>query len=115
MAGRAALRYFEDDNFMAGTRRKGEIMASHLQGLASKYSARGFSVRGKGMMQALDLGDGALAKAIARDCFEHGMLFGPCGVGGSVIKLITPLTIPDSDLEAGLAILGEAMDRQIEA
>lgn len=115
VAGREALRYFEDDNFMAETRRKGEIMASHLQGLASKYSARGFSVRGKGMMQALDLGDGALAKAIARDCFEHGMLFGPCGVGGSVIKLIPPLTIPDSDLEAGLAILGEAMDRQIEA
>jgi diaminobutyrate-2-oxoglutarate transaminase len=67
------------------------------------------------MMQALDTGDGALTKAIARDCFDHGMLFGPCGVGGAVIKLIPPLTIPDEDLQQGLTILGEAVDRQMEA
>ncbi len=115
VAGREALRYFEDDVLLADTRRKGSIMAEHLQGIADQYAAKGFSVRGKGMMQALDLGDGDLAKAIARDCFEHGMLFGPCGVGGAVIKLIPPLTIPDDDLQAGLQILTEAIDRQLEA
>ena len=114
VAGREGLRYFEDDQLMKETRRKGEIMARHLEGIAQKYAAQGFSVRGKGMMQALDIGDGALAKAIARDCFEHGMLFGPCGVGGAVIKLIPPLTIPDEDLLAGLQILSEAVDRQME-
>jgi len=114
VAGREGLRYFENDELMQEVRRKGEIMARHLEGIAKKYAARGFSVRGKGMMQALDIGDGALAKAIARDCFEHGMLFGPCGVGGSVIKLIPPLTIPDEDLQAGLQILNEAVDRQME-
>lgn len=115
VAGREALRYFEDDELLAETRRKGEVMASHLQAIAEQYADKGFSVRGKGMMQALDLGDGALAKAIARDCFDHGMLFGPCGVGGSVIKLIPPLTIPDDDLEQGLAILSQSIDRQLEA
>jgi diaminobutyrate-2-oxoglutarate transaminase len=114
VAGREGLRYFEDDSLMQETRRKGEIMAKHLEGIAQKYAAKGFSVRGKGMMQALDLHDGTLAKAIARDCFEHGMLFGPCGVGGAVIKLIPPLTIPDEDLQAGLQILSEAVDRQME-
>ncbi len=114
VAGREALRYFEDDQLMQETRRKGEVMAKHLEGIAKKYATKGFSVRGKGMMQALDIGDGALAKAIARDCFDHGMLFGPCGVGGAVIKLIPPLTIPDEDLQAGLQILSEAVDRQME-
>ncbi len=114
VAGREALRYFENDDFLAETRRKGEVMAQHLQGIADKYPARGFAARGKGMMQALDVGDGALAKAIARDCFEHGMLFGPCGVGGAVIKLIPPLTIPDEDLNEGLQILSDAIDRQTE-
>jgi len=114
VAGREGLRYFENDELLQETRRKGGIMAKHLEGIAKKYAARGFSVRGKGMMQALDIGDGALAKAIARDCFEHGMLFGPCGVGGAVIKLIPPLTIPDEDLQAGLQILSEAVDRQME-
>lgn len=115
IAGREALRYFEDDTLLADTRRKGEIIASYLAGIAKKYSDRGFSARGVGMMQALDTGDGALAKAIARDCFDHGMIFGPCGVGGAVIKLIPPLTIPDDDLDEGLAILGAAIDRQMKA
>lgn len=115
IAGREALRYFEDDTLLADTRRKGEIIARYLAGIAKKYSDRGFSARGVGMMQALDTGDGALAKAIARDCFDHGMIFGPCGVGGAVIKLIPPLTIPDDDLDEGLAILGAAIDRQMKA
>lgn len=114
VAGREALRYFENDDLLAETRHKGAIMAAHLQGIAAKYSAKGFSVRGKGMMQALDVGDGVLAKAIARDCFDHGMLFGPCGVGGAVLKLIPPLTIPEADLQAGLAIFSAAIDRQVE-
>lgn len=115
VAGREALRYFENDDLLADTRRKGEIMKSHLEAIAQKYSDKGFSVRGKGMMQALDVKDGALAKSIANDCFEHGMLFGPCGVGGAVLKLIPPLTIPDDDLKAGLSILSEAIDRKMEA
>jgi diaminobutyrate-2-oxoglutarate transaminase len=115
IAGREALRYFENDDLLADTRRKGEIMKSHLEGIAQKYSNKGFSVRGKGMMQALEVKDGALAKGIANDCFEHGMLFGPCGVGGAVLKLIPPLTIPDEDLQAGLDILSEAIDRKMEA
>jgi len=114
VAGRAALRYFEDDALLAETRRKGRIMAEHLEAIAARYPDQGCSVRGKGMMQALDLGDGALAKSIARDCFDHGMLFGPCGVDGSVIKLIPPLTIPDDDLQAGLQILSDAVARQLE-
>lgn len=114
IAGREALRYFENDDLMQETRRKGEIMREHLQGIANA-TGRGYQVRGKGMMQALDIQDGALAKAIARDCFDHGMLFGPCGVGGSVIKLIPPLTIEDDLLHQGLKILTEAVNRQIGA
>ncbi|CAA0125059.1 Diaminobutyrate--2-oxoglutarate transaminase [Halioglobus japonicus] len=114
VAGREALRYFEDDELMAETRRKGQIMADSLEAIARQYADKGFSVRGKGMMQGLDIGSGDLGKAIANDCFENGMLFGPCGVGGSVLKLIPPLTIPDDDLNQGLAIFADAVTRQVE-
>jgi len=114
VAGREALRFFEDDELMEQTRAKGQIMQHHLHGLAERYSEQGFCVRGKGMMQALDVKDGTLAKAVARDCFDHGLLFGPCGVGGQVIKLIPPLTIPQDQLQAGLAILEHALQRQME-
>jgi diaminobutyrate-2-oxoglutarate transaminase len=114
VAGREALRYFEDDELMAETRRKGQVMADSLEAIAQKHADKGFAVRGKGMMQGLDIGCGDLGKAIANDCFENGMLFGPCGVGGSVLKLIPPLTIPDDDLNQGLAIFTDAVNRQVE-
>ncbi len=115
VAGREALRYFEDDKLLAETRRKGEIMASYLHDIAKHHASHNFKVRGKGMMQALDVGDGALAKTIARECFDNGMLFGPCGVGGAVLKLIPPLTIPDDDLLNGLKIFSEAIDKHAGA
>lgn len=115
IAGREALRYFEDDTLMQQTRQKGEVMRQALQAIADTYPDKGFEVRGKGMMQALDVHDGALSKAIANDCFEHGLLFGPCGVGGEVMKMIPPLTIPDEDLHKGLSILADAVKRQIDA
>jgi diaminobutyrate-2-oxoglutarate transaminase len=114
IAGRAALAYFADDRLLTETVRKGQVMAEQLRAISARYPDKSFGVRGKGMMQALDVGDGSLAKAIARDCFEHGMLMGPCGVGGEVLKLIPPLTIPDEDLQQGLQILADAIDRQLE-
>jgi diaminobutyrate-2-oxoglutarate transaminase len=60
------------------------------------------------MIQGIDIGEGALAKEIAKECFENGLLIGPCGSGGRVIKLIPPLTTPDEDLDEGLEILKAA-------
>jgi len=109
VAGREALRYFENDNLMSDVRRKGAVMRDVLDGLAAQLKSHGVEVRGKGMMQALDVQDGAKAKEIAKTCFENGMLFGPCGTQGKVLKLIPPLTIPDDDLEQGLSIFKNAV------
>lgn len=104
IAGREGIRYFESDELMQSTLEKGEKIRATLEALATEFSQHNFSVRGKGMMQAIDLGDGALAKALAKACFDNGLLVGPCGTGGRVIKFIPPLTIPDEDLDEGLSI-----------
>ena len=109
VAGREALSYFDDDNLMDEVRDKGGQMHARLEQLAQDYQAQGFEVRGRGMIQALDVADGALAKAIATECFNNGLLIGPCGSGGRVLKLIPPLTIPESDLAEGLDILDKAI------
>jgi len=114
VAGREALRYFEDDTLMAEVRKKGQQMAERCKAIAAKHSKHGFSVRGKGMMQGLDVVDGALAKAMAKTCFESGLLIGPCGTGGRVLKLIPPLTIPDGDLAEGLDLFEKAVDTVME-
>ncbi|MDO8145396.1 MULTISPECIES: aspartate aminotransferase family protein [unclassified Isoptericola] len=112
VAGRVALEYFDDDELMNQVAAKRETMTAVLDDLAAGSDGR-FEVRGRGMMQGLDIGDGALAKAIAKKCFDDGLLIGPCGTGGRVLKLIPPLTIPDADLDEGLEILAKAVHSTI--
>jgi len=111
VAGEVALGYFDDPSFMAETRRKGEVIVEALKKIAAKHG--GLDVRGRGMMQAIDFVDGALSKAIARECFDRGLLIAPCGSRGQVLKLIPPLTIPDEDLEEGLATFEAAVDARM--
>lgn len=115
VAGREALRYFEDDQLMQLTRERGEMIHSRLQQLATRFSEAGFEARGRGMIQALDVADGVRAQAITRECFDQGLLVAPCGTGGRVIKLIPPLTIPDRDLDTGLERLEAAVVKIMEA
>lgn len=109
VAGREALRYFEDDSLMAQTRERGERVHQRLSEIRDSYPHANFDVRGRGLIQALDVGDGALAKRIAQQCFETGLLVGPCGEGGRVVKLLPPLTISDDDLDKGLSLLAAAV------
>tara|TARA_R110000868_G_scaffold107362_6_gene293832 strand:- start:3603 stop:4838 length:1236 start_codon:yes stop_codon:yes gene_type:complete len=105
VAGREALRYFEDNKLTDDVKRKSRVITERLQSIAKLHGKDGFEVRGRGMMQALDVQDGALAKSIVARCFESGLLLGSCGPNGRVLKLIPPLTIPDADLKEGLDIL----------
>lgn len=109
VAGREALRYFEDDVLMSRVREQGERMRTALENMADRAAGHAFEVRGRGMMQGLDMVDGALARRASALAFERGLMVGPCGTGGRVIKLIPPLTIDQKDLEEGLAILAECV------
>lgn len=115
VAGLEALKYFDTEQLNENTRRKGDIMKEHLQHCVHQHNDRDFQVRGKGMMQAIDIGDGTIAKQVATECFNQGLLIGACGTGGQVLKLIPPLTIPDEDLNQGLRILASAIDTVLEA
>ncbi len=115
VAGVEALKYFDNDDLMTEVKRKGEVMRERLESIVSDHSGENFRVRGRGMMQAIDLGDGAVAKRVAQACFSEGLLLGACGTGGRVLKLIPPLTIPDADLNEGLAILSKAVSQVMEA
>jgi diaminobutyrate-2-oxoglutarate transaminase len=114
VAGTEALKYFDDDELMSETKKKGERMREQLEAIARRHASRGFAVRGKGMMQGLDVVDGNLAKHVAARAFETGLLIGACGTGGRVLKLIPPLTIPDADLAEGLKLLESAIDYGME-
>ena len=71
-------------------------------------------VRGLGLMIGLEFMQGdapatRLVDRISRNALARGLLILSCGIDGNVIRLIPPLTIPESELDAGLDILEAAM------
>jgi 4-aminobutyrate aminotransferase len=69
-------------------------------------------VRGIGLMIGIELAEGSLAASVRQRCFEEGLLVLTCGVHDEVVRLIPPLTISDSEVSQGLAILRGALADQ---
>ena len=105
VAGTVALDYVTEPDFLTGVAEKGEVMRARLERIVDTRPERGWQVRGRGMLQALDVGDGDVARQVQAAAFDRGLLLAPCGTGGRVIKLIPPLTIGDGDLAEGLDLL----------
>ncbi|THK43234.1 aspartate aminotransferase family protein [Methylophaga sp. SB9B] len=112
VAGDQALTYFDDDELMKEVKANGQQMAAALSPLAQRYPD--VNVTGKGMILGLDVGTGDRAKAIVNQCFDAGLMIASCGTGGRVVKLIPPLTTPQSDLKTGLDILVEVTDKVMQ-
>ena len=113
IAGIEALKYFDNDNLMQAVKAKAELMQAKIAPLAEHFEQ--VQIRGKGMIIGLDLGDGTTARQVIDECFEQGLIIATCGTGGRVVKLIPPLTIPESDLLSGLEILSRATKQALEA
>ncbi len=112
VAGAEAMSYFEDDKLMSQVRENGIAMSNAIAPLELQFPH--IQIRGKGMIYGIDVASGDHAKEIVSECFNAGLLVSACGTGGRVIKLIPPLTIPEEDLQEGLAILLEKTTQVIE-
>ncbi|MGH8224845.1 MAG: aspartate aminotransferase family protein [Gammaproteobacteria bacterium] len=109
VAGAEALAYFEDEDFMASIVEKGKRIEKQLKKIAADNPKLNAEVRGSGMIQALDLGNGERVAKVVRNAFDSGLLVASCGSDGRVIKLTPPLTIEDETLDEGLALLAQAV------
>ena len=72
----------------------------------------GATLKGRGMMQGIDVASSALAGAICADCFTRGLIIETSGAHDEVVKVLAPLTIPMAQLKAGLDILEDATRAQ---
>jgi 4-aminobutyrate aminotransferase / (S)-3-amino-2-methylpropionate transaminase / 5-aminovalerate transaminase len=109
-AANAVLDIVADEGFLARARDLGETMRSRLQDIASRRLEIG-EVRGLGPMLALELAERApeRAKAVVAAAFERRLVLLSCGLYGNVIRLLPPLTISDTEVDEGLAILEESL------
>lgn len=102
----ALRKFWSDDRFSATVHRKGALIRSTLDRLASLTGGR---VKGRGMFLGVELASGALADDICNRCFDDGLVIETSGPRGEVIKILAPLTTPDVELVEGLAILEAAV------
>ena len=112
----AVLDVIEDENLTERATALGEKCRTRLNGLRSRFECIA-DVRGLGAMTAVEFshdGDpskpaGEIATALKNEAAKRGVLLLNCGSYGNVLRLMLPLTIPDSVLDEGMGILEAAL------
>lgn len=107
VTARVALeKFWKDDSFEEDLTDKALILYTGLQAVAAEVD--GARLKGRGLMQGVDMGSGALASDICRRCFDAGLIIETSGAHGEVVKVLAPLTTPEPTFRKGLEILLEA-------
>jgi acetylornithine aminotransferase len=105
VAAKTALELLSRPEFLAGVRERGAVLQEKLSDFKSRFPVIQV-VRGLGLMWGLELAqEGA---PVVAACRERGLLVN-C-TQGNVIRLLPPLVVTPRELEAALAILGDAFE-----
>ncbi|GGO59663.1 diaminobutyrate aminotransferase apoenzyme [Roseovarius pacificus] len=107
VTGRVALeKFWADDTFQKDVQHKSALLTAGLQAIADVLpEAR---LKGRGMMQGVDVGSGELAGDICARAFDKGLIIETSGAHDEVVKVLAPLTISEETLRKGLNILLDA-------
>lgn len=118
VVGATVLRVIARDELVARADRLGKRLHEKLLGLQARHQVIG-DVRGRGLLQGIELvTDRAtkqpadrLGQAVTAACLEHSLHMNIVqlpGMGG-VFRIAPPLTVSESELDAGLDILDTAL------
>jgi diaminobutyrate-2-oxoglutarate transaminase len=108
VTARVALeKFWATGAFAQEVAAKAGILRDRLTGIAAKLP--GAVVKGRGMMQGVNVGSGELASEICRRCFADGLIIETSGPVGEVVKVLAPLTTPVDLLHRGLDIVENAV------
>lgn len=108
VTGRVALeKFWSDDNFPKVIGLQSIYLTNRLTEMTTYIS--GSRVKGRGMMQGIDVGSGELAEKICARCFEKGLIIETSGADDEVVKVLAPLTTPDNHFSEGLRILEKSI------
>ena len=116
-AALAVLKVFDEEKLLERSQALGERVKAGLRAIQAKHKVIG-DVRGLGSMIAIELFEGGdvhkpaaelVGKIVAR-AREKGLILLSCGTYYNVIRFLMPVTIPDAQLEKGLAIVAECFD-----
>ncbi|MFB9149052.1 diaminobutyrate--2-oxoglutarate transaminase [Roseovarius ramblicola] len=107
VTARVALeKFWKDDTFQKEIATKAGMLRETLERIADAIP--GARLKGRGMMQGVDVGNGDLAGDICARAFEKGLIIETSGAHDEVVKVLAPLTTPEDMFRKGLDILVEA-------
>ena len=112
VAARAALKYWQNNDFEAAIQDKSELMKTQLLASIAGLSPNEATVIGIGMFQGIKFADASIAATIANAAFDSGLMVETCGPNDEVVKLMPPLTITSTALTQGLNILSNVISKQ---
>ena len=115
-AALATIEVIEEEGLLANAASMGRELASGLEQLKASHGIIG-DVRGKGLMQAIELVADKESKqpapaamnALLEATREHGLLIGKGGLHGNVVRLSPPLNIGKADVAAAVDILDRSL------
>lgn len=111
--GSAVLQIIDEENLVAESARKGEILRQGLADIKNRFPDLVFDYFGEGLIAALHLKDseimpaGELGSRVSEKCMQKGLLV--VHTGRESIKIGPPLIITDEALIEGIAVLSESI------
>lgn len=114
-AAHAVIDTIEEERLCERAAQLGVQLQVHLEGLRAQCPAMA-EVRGLGSMIAAEFVDPATgapsaehARRVQTRAMEAGLILLTCGTHGNVIRFLYPLTIPQAQFDAALAVLAKAL------
>lgn len=112
----ATIEAMRQEGMVQNAARIGNLLLAGLRKLQESDETIG-DVRGLGLMAAVEFTtaagapDGARAKAVARACYERGLLLLTCGADANVIRWIPPLIVDEDQIQTALGTFAAALLR----
>jgi alanine-glyoxylate transaminase/(R)-3-amino-2-methylpropionate-pyruvate transaminase len=118
-AANATLKIIEEDKLVDNSQVQGERLQAGLKELQARYPMNIGDVRGKGLMQAIELvvdetiqdrtPNLEATNKVFEACKSRGLLVGKGGLNGNILRIAPALNVTPSDIDEALQILGESL------
>jgi 4-aminobutyrate aminotransferase/(S)-3-amino-2-methylpropionate transaminase len=116
-AALAVLNIFEEEGLLEKANALGQKLAARFEKWQAQFAIVG-EIRGLGAMLGLQLIKGPdkepateEARQLVSECVNMGLVILACGSYGNIIRILVPFVISDAQLEKGLAILEEGLQK----
>ncbi|MBL4918879.1 diaminobutyrate--2-oxoglutarate transaminase [Szabonella alba] len=102
----AIEKFWSDGRFQRELAEKSALLRDALQKVAALVP--GARLKGRGLMQGVDVGSGELAGEICGRAYQMGLVIETSGNKDQVVKVLAPLTTPAATFRKGFDILLDA-------